>query len=82
MPLQFIVKRSNLSLTDYGLVDCKAAKRQRLAEAGSDSTCPVSLKMVEDYEGFVKSFNSALHDHTEGNTLNLGTSHRCHSDHT
>ncbi|KAK9797091.1 hypothetical protein WJX73_009134 [Symbiochloris irregularis] len=71
MHSKFIVKRSNANLQDYGLVDCKAAKRQRLEEAGSGSICPVPLKLVEDYESFVKSFSVAVMQHKEGNALNL-----------
>ena len=41
MYMQFIVKRKGLDLTEYGLVDAQAVKRQRLEP---DVRTPVTLK--------------------------------------
>jgi hypothetical protein len=76
---QYLVKRRGLDLTQYGKVDARAAKRQRFegvtgdkGSAGSSSSMPVLLEMVDEYEGFTSKFWSSVHDHTEDGDLDLG----------
>jgi hypothetical protein len=71
-----VVKRKGLDYTEYGLVDARAAKRQRLAPDAPDAApCPVNLAMVEEYESFVKTFKRTFHHCTDAKgVLALGAS--------
>ena len=73
---QYLVKRVGCSLTEYGKVDCRAAKRQRCAgpeeEEGESAACPVSLQQVEEWEAYLRRFKGSIHEHTIDNELDLG----------
>lgn len=73
---QFIVKRKGLDCTEYGLVDGRLAKRQRLTTDDENMPgCPLTLGMVEDYEAFVKDFKRTVHHcMDEKGVLELGKS--------
>ncbi|KAK9824651.1 hypothetical protein WJX72_012067 [[Myrmecia] bisecta] len=73
---KYLVKRQGLSFMDYGLVDARAAKRQRLvdpnaAEGSAAKPFPVSLEMVDEYEAYQASFRQAIHSNTESGELIL-----------
>lgn len=46
--LQYMVKRKGLDFTEYGLVDARAAKRQRLSGDGNDPKYILSPHVVEN----------------------------------
>lgn len=72
--MQFVVKRAGLGFAEFGLVDARAAKRQR-AEAAPDEDAkqgPLPLALVDEYERFAAKFHAAVHDHTEDGELDLG----------
>lgn len=68
------MKRKGLDFTDCGMVDARVAKRQRLQQPGPDdaSQSPVSIAMVDEWEGFQKSFRCAVHAHNDEGELDLG----------
>lgn len=75
--LQYLVKRKGLDFAACGLVDAKAAKRQRLpAAADADNAeaaaCPVTLAMMDEWDAFNRSFRCAVHAHSDGGDLDLG----------
>lgn len=51
--LQLIVKRRGLDLTNFGLVDARAVKRQRLGEEATG--LPISLQMYVCQQGRIFS---------------------------
>lgn len=67
--LQYLVKRQGADYTDYGLVDAKAVKRQRLQ---GSQTGPICLDLVAEYEEFVRRFKQSVHNHKDGSALDLG----------
>ncbi len=72
--MQYVVKRKGLDFTDCGMVDARAAKRQRLQQREQDevSDFPVSIAMVDEWESFLKSFRCAVAAHNDGGELDLG----------
>ncbi|KAL3145829.1 hypothetical protein ABBQ38_015202 [Trebouxia sp. C0009 RCD-2024] len=66
-----MVKRKGLDFTEYGLVDARAAKRQRLNGDGNDPKVAVSLEMVEEYDTFCKQFRKAVHENQDQGNLDL-----------
>jgi hypothetical protein len=72
--LQYLVLRKGIDMTEYGKVDARAAKRQRMMGDGVpvQSTCPVSIDMVEEYEQFKSAFWAEVREHTEGGVLDMG----------
>ena len=78
--LQYICKRKALGLTDYGLIDAQAIKRQKLGGGtGEALQLPGGLTqaMVEDYNSFQAQFNKELNSRKQGNALDLGNSKLC-----
>ena len=84
---QYLVKRKGLDLSACGLVDARAAKRQRMAlaapvtqhpgeadQAPDDAppACPVTLAMMDEFDAFSRSFQCAVHAHSEDGELDLG----------
>ncbi len=67
---QYVVKRAGMGYAEFGLVDARAAKRQR-AEASADAG-QLPLELVEEWERFSSGFQAAVHDHTEEGALDLG----------
>ncbi|KAL6777433.1 hypothetical protein ACKKBF_B21480 [Auxenochlorella protothecoides x Auxenochlorella symbiontica] len=67
----YLVARKGLPLTDYGVVCSRTAKLQRMAESGTNTACPVSLSMVEDFEAFGKRFRMDVHGAQDDNELDL-----------
>jgi len=65
-----VVKRAGMGYAEFGLVDARAAKRQR-ADASADAG-PLPLALVEEWERFSSGFQAAVHDHTEEGALDLG----------
>ena len=74
LALQYLVRRSGTDYRDYGLIDAKAVKRQRLSSTAE--TGPVSLSLVDEYESFAQHFKQAVHDHKDGGALDLGMPRR------
>lgn len=72
--MQFVVKRAGLGFAEFGLVDARAAKRQRAEAAPGEGakTAALPLALVDEYERFAAKFHSAVHDHTEDGELDLG----------
>lgn len=70
---KYLVKRQGMSIVEYGKVDTRVAKRQRLGDEQSDnlSGSPVDLRMVEEYEVYCRKFWSSVHEHTIGGSLDL-----------
>ena len=52
MVLQYMVKRKGLDFTEYGLVDARAAKRQRMSGDNNDpkyeSVCKVGVQVIAE----------------------------------
>ena len=71
---QFVVKRAGLGFAEFGLVDARAAKRQRTEAAPAEGSthAPLPLTLVDEYERFAAKFHAAVHDHTEDGELDLG----------
>lgn len=47
LSLQYLVKRRGLDITEYGVVDARAAKRQRLGGDDAEAAaCPLPLELV------------------------------------
>ena len=85
---QYLVKRKGLDFSACGLVDAKAAKRQRLApppaasaagaadqlapDQAAESACPVSVAMMDDFDAFNRSFVCTIHAHSDSGELDLG----------
>lgn len=65
------MKRQGTGFDDYGLVDARAVKRQR-GNGGGANDGPVSVALLEEYELFVSQFRTAVHDHSDGSSLDLG----------
>lgn len=71
--MQFVVKRNGLGYAEFGLVDARAAKRQRTEAADADAAPPaVPLELIDEYERFTAKFQATVHDHTEVGELDLG----------
>ncbi|KAL0036922.1 hypothetical protein WJX77_005063 [Trebouxia sp. C0004] len=68
---KYMVKRKGLDFTEYGLVDARAAKRQRLSGDFNDPKVPVSLEMVEEYDTFCKDFRRCVHENQDQGNLDL-----------
>jgi len=64
------VKRQGLDLTNFGKVDLKQARQQRLS--ADSNACPVSIKMVDEYEAALKSFWLSVHEHTQDGAVEMG----------
>lgn len=84
---QYLVKRKGLDFSACGLVDARAAKRQRLPpsppaaeqvapDQAAKSACPVSVAMMDEYEAFNRSFLCAVHAHSDSGELDLGAALR------
>ncbi|GLI64151.1 hypothetical protein VaNZ11_007336 [Volvox africanus] len=79
---RYLVKRAGLGLDEYGIVNGRAVKRQRLNMAadgtgeqgdGEDvpSVLPVSIEMVDEFEAFERSFWASVQDRSDGGDLDL-----------
>ncbi|EFJ52287.1 hypothetical protein VOLCADRAFT_115930 [Volvox carteri f. nagariensis] len=76
---RYLVKRASLGLDEYGIVNGRAVKRQRLnmgsdAAAGagdSEASLPVSIEMVDEFEAFERSFWASIQDRSDGGDLDL-----------
>lgn len=77
--LQYLVKRKGLDFSACGMVDAKAAKRQRLMAPTDDNqtesaACPVTVPMMDEWDAFNRSFRCAVHAHSDSGELDLGKS--------
>lgn len=71
--MQFVVKRNGLGYAEFGLIDARAAKRQRTEAADAEAAPPaVPLELIDEYERFTAKFQATVHDHTEDGELDLG----------
>ncbi|GIL94189.1 hypothetical protein Vretimale_463, partial [Volvox reticuliferus] len=79
---RYLVKRAGLGLDEYGIVNGRAVKRQRLNMAadgtgeqgdGEDqpTALPVSIEMVDEFEAFERSFWASVQDRSDGGDLDL-----------
>ncbi|KAK9837344.1 hypothetical protein WJX81_007743 [Elliptochloris bilobata] len=69
---KFVVKRAGLGFAEFGLVDARAAKRQRAEGAPAEGAAPpLPLTLVDEYERYTAKFHAAVHDHTEDGELDL-----------
>ncbi|KAK9917825.1 hypothetical protein WJX75_008635 [Coccomyxa subellipsoidea] len=73
---KYLVKRKGLDFSACGLVDAKAAKRQRLMAPTDDNqtesaACPVTVPMMDEWDAFNRSFRCAVHAHSDSGELNL-----------
>ncbi|GIL45518.1 hypothetical protein Vafri_2736 [Volvox africanus] len=79
---RYLVKRAGLGLDEYGIVNGRAVKRQRLNMAadgtgeqgdGEDvpSVLPVSIEMLDEFEAFERSFWASVQDRSDGGDLDL-----------
>ena len=72
MLVQLLVKRKGCHIEDYGLCDMVKAKRLRMEAAEGESSSPISLQMLEEWEKFQKSAKMAIFNNTEDGELDLG----------
>ncbi|GLC63206.1 hypothetical protein PLESTF_000011700 [Pleodorina starrii] len=76
---RYLVKRVGLGLDEYGIVNARAVKRQRLIAAGAEQPegeeapppLPVSIEMVDEFEAFQRSFQASVQDRSDGGDLDL-----------
>ena len=62
----FIVARTGLPFSEYGLVDAAAAKRAAAGVAPADAPpCPLPAALVADYTASTAAFNAALADRSD-----------------
>ena len=80
LPPQYILKRKGQDLTQYGLVDAQAIKRQKLGgdtQQGAPLPGGLTRAMVDDYNRFQAAFSKDLDSRKRGNALDLGDRQRC-----
>ncbi|EIE20576.1 hypothetical protein COCSUDRAFT_57721 [Coccomyxa subellipsoidea C-169] len=74
---KYLVKRKGLDFSACGLVDARAAKRQRMlvpddGDKTESSACHVTVAMMDEWDAFNRSFRCAVHAHSDSGELDLG----------